>query len=431
METKAALKHKRHYTVLRDYYVNLFGLPLSVSSIAFQEQDSVVGVCATSAIYALLHGVKPIFDTKLLCGLEITQLANRHAAPIPSIASSSLTRALPNTGLSLEQMFQTLSQVDLTPLMVGIDSEPWQRQNSIATLYAYLSAGLPVLAYVALVPITVLEKKKNEAGLDNNQLERLRQERLDALTAAPKHAFTITGYSLDSLENIGDKTQITQMSQLVNKVYVHCDRVGPFAKFWVDHQYDWLAFRPNAIREPTDLVSTTDHAYRQLANKEQVLAVPAGFIVPINDKLRLDFEATLVVLEAFKNHAGDDANPQAIVWDIKIASVANLKASWGQLPCMDKLVKVRMLRSDFPRFCWRIIAHIRDADTAFEAILDCTAVDVATSILTVVPHNQSANILLSYFAKNMEATLKNWSDKDGDKVPRRVLKRLSTCIQTL
>lgn len=441
-QTQAALKHKRHYTVLREYHVNLFGVPLTVSSIAFQEQDSVVGVCASSAIYALLHGVKSTFDTKLLCGLEITRMANQYSGSTTQVAEASLMRALPNTGLTLGQMYQTLSEVDLTPLMVGVGKEPPERLNSVATLYAYLSAGLPVLSYVVLVAKSVLEKSAKELALPNDDTgdaERIRfhEERVAALNAAPRHAFTITGYSLDSLENLkrmededgkDARTHLPQMAQLVNKVYVHCDRIGPFSKFWIDHDHDWLSFRPNALHEPIDKDTSTDHAYAAIAKGAQVLAIPLVFLIPINEKLRLSFEAALDVANAINSQRGNNVEPQGLVWDIKIAGIASLKSAWRNEASMDKILKVRVLQRDLPRFCWRVVATMRSGFTAFEVLLDCTAVEIASSILAVIPHRDDGALLLMAIADVIGGTLKDLDAQASSKTAPRVLKRLAACI---
>src|SRR5439155_23260261 len=40
---------RRHYTVVRNYDSHLFGVKLSVRSLPFQEQDSVLAACATVA----------------------------------------------------------------------------------------------------------------------------------------------------------------------------------------------------------------------------------------------------------------------------------------------------------------------------------------------------------------------------------------------
>jgi len=43
--------NRRHFPTLHKYSSNLFGLPLTVNSLAYQEQDKVVAACATSALW--------------------------------------------------------------------------------------------------------------------------------------------------------------------------------------------------------------------------------------------------------------------------------------------------------------------------------------------------------------------------------------------
>ena len=45
----------RFYFSKREYKINFFGIPLNVQSLAFSEQDRVLGSCATTAIWSVLH----------------------------------------------------------------------------------------------------------------------------------------------------------------------------------------------------------------------------------------------------------------------------------------------------------------------------------------------------------------------------------------
>ncbi|MGD9730294.1 MAG: hypothetical protein AB7V39_28490, partial [Nitrospiraceae bacterium] len=46
----------RHFPALRDYDVSLFGVSLTVRSLAFQEQDTEVARCATAALWSTFQG---------------------------------------------------------------------------------------------------------------------------------------------------------------------------------------------------------------------------------------------------------------------------------------------------------------------------------------------------------------------------------------
>jgi hypothetical protein len=447
-ETAAAVRQKRFYTVLRNYESNLYGLKLSVDSIAFQEQDSVVGLCASSAIYALLHGVKRLFDTPILCGLEITRMATKYAAPANVTATT--VRALPNTGLTLAQIFQTLTEVELTPLMLGLSPETPHRSQRMSELYAYLSAGIPVLAYVALVgqaQLTELQSKIDaaKAKLDGqpvnynshrpkrreklvsdleSALENVKQDMVEMINDAPKHAFTLTGYSLDTKDvlQVTDGESRSQMSSAVKKVYVHCDRIGPFSKFWVDQRFHWLAFRPNAIHEAKDQKSTSDHAYPGIAKRDQVLAIPIALFVPITEKLRLDFASALRVLDGLTNITG--LRWGDVVWDIKVATVPDIRSAWRDAKQMNPIHKVRLLRRDLPKFCWRVVATDPNGLIKLEVVLDCTAIDIPESIIEVALHEDGAELLATHVANKIEEEY-NRSDINDDEEKRILLKLFS------
>lgn len=53
---------RRYYPAIRTYDVNLFGISLQVSTLAFQEQDQVVAACATSALWSGFQATARLFQ---------------------------------------------------------------------------------------------------------------------------------------------------------------------------------------------------------------------------------------------------------------------------------------------------------------------------------------------------------------------------------
>ena len=43
------------YWLSADYDISLFGIPLKIKTIAFQEQDKVLSACATTALWTFFH----------------------------------------------------------------------------------------------------------------------------------------------------------------------------------------------------------------------------------------------------------------------------------------------------------------------------------------------------------------------------------------
>jgi len=96
---------RRHYPLRREYRANLFGLDLSVDSLAFQEQDRVVAACATSALWSAFQATGRLFHHKIPCPVEITQSATRR--------TPSVSRAIPNAGLTILQAAEAIKDLGL------------------------------------------------------------------------------------------------------------------------------------------------------------------------------------------------------------------------------------------------------------------------------------------------------------------------------
>ena len=98
---------RRHFPINRKYEVCLAGIPLEVSSLAYQEQDRVVAACATSALWSVLHSTGKLFQHAIPSPVEITKAAT-HQLPVQS-------RYFPNNGLTGYQIAQAVRSVGLEP----------------------------------------------------------------------------------------------------------------------------------------------------------------------------------------------------------------------------------------------------------------------------------------------------------------------------
>ncbi len=61
LKTYHASPEGRNFPITRKYPVNLFGIGLSVETLAFQEQDRVAAACATSALWTAFQGTGKLF----------------------------------------------------------------------------------------------------------------------------------------------------------------------------------------------------------------------------------------------------------------------------------------------------------------------------------------------------------------------------------
>ena len=153
---------RRCYPTIHKYNVNLFGVSLTIDSLAFQEQDSVVAACATSALWSAFQRTGRIYHHQIPSPVEITKLAS-------AIPSEFESRTFPSKSLTGTQMVHAIRQVGLDPMGVSANDDFILKSTS----YAYLRGGIPIILCVAL---------------------------WDTATPKPEflggHAVTITGYSL-------------------------------------------------------------------------------------------------------------------------------------------------------------------------------------------------------------------------------------------
>src|SRR5688572_14108540 len=52
---------RRHYTCTRKYHSNLFGIDLSIKSLAYQEQDAILAACATVSLWCCFNKTSQLF----------------------------------------------------------------------------------------------------------------------------------------------------------------------------------------------------------------------------------------------------------------------------------------------------------------------------------------------------------------------------------
>ncbi|MCK4404241.1 MAG: hypothetical protein KAW02_04050 [candidate division Zixibacteria bacterium] len=318
---------RRNFHGIREYQVNLYGIKFKIDSLAFHEQDTVVGACATSALWSAFQKTCHLFGKEAPTPATITQLGTRH------ILSS---RALPSHGLSVEQICEAVRAVGLEPEVYKVNpSVP-----VVSLIYAYLRAGLP-----AILAINVQQR-----GL---------------------HGVTVLGYSIE--EGSVRETEVLSgyrmpplMGLRISKLYAHDDQIGPFAR---------MIIHPGAEQYPVRFKGTWSTLHGQDAWLD-----PVYVIVPVYHKIRIKFLEVLKWphrLTQFFQFLGltSTSGPLRLRWDIFLSTVNELKNSLRVLMPNSQLLKCINVRSH-PRFIWRVRAY-HETVPLFEMLVDAT--DIARS----------------------------------------------------
>lgn len=221
----------RMFNPIRKYTVHLAGLDLAVDGLAFQQQDQGVSACATTALWTTLHAVAHLESIHIPTPAEITEAASRYL----------LTdgRSMPSEGLRVEQICEATRATGLAPVVVRSLSPAEDR----AQLSGYVLSGLPVVLAI------------NIGGTG--------------------HAVCCVGLKLGDVQPQTDTSlAFRDAASRVQGVYVHDDRLGPYAS---------VELRPHTAsgRIRTGLL------IRWPDGIEEKDAVLHSMIIPVPPKIRL------------------------------------------------------------------------------------------------------------------------------------------------
>jgi hypothetical protein len=333
---------RRNYTSLRLYRANLFGLDLSIESLAFQEQDTVLAACATVALWSAFHKTSDLFGTFSPRPAEITKVAN---------GAGSTSRAIPSHGLTLLQMAHAVRSVGLEPEVVAGDpSVPL-----VSVIYSHLKLGLPVVLGVDI----------ESQGL---------------------HALTITGYSMKTTQaissEVGQGYSSPPFSGLrINEFYAHDDQIGPFSRLRV--------IPSTSTKCPVCFTGSWKDS-----SGSDLIMTPKFLLVPIYNKIRVtfvDMQGWIQRLwEVLKHVIVDHANYE---WDtylvtsngLKIELAETLKGHPAQQP---------FLTRHHPRFIWRNSLKY-NGDVVLDLFADATDMQHSMPFYDVVWYNSGLQSLVA------------------------------------
>lgn len=240
-------KQSRSFRPTQPHRVHLCGLELTVDAVPFQQQELAVGACATTAIWSALASVSRATGRRGPTPYQITESATRHVMndrPIPAQA-----------GLDLQQVISAVHHAGFAPQVLKAADN---HEAFAVALKCYLASGIPV--------VLILE----EAG--------------------GYHAVTAVGYRSSDDEEpsqpivVQDDAAIPFATTGISRVYVHDDRLGPYAR---------MRWEPQAEDLPTLAhIKRPGAAYAYGGERMKVWAA----IAPLYPKIRLSARGLLKVV---------------------------------------------------------------------------------------------------------------------------------------
>lgn len=334
---------RRRYTCTRPYRANLFGVSLTVDSLAYQEQDRVLAACATVSLWSSFQKISDLFNTQAPRPAAITQSANQFLRK---------TRPIPSKGLIVEQMCMAITDVGLEPEIFRVTPDI----ALMSLLRAYLEFGLPVILGVFV---------------DRREL----------------HAMTLTGYSLkedpSSIgQEVGPNRSCIPMTGLrIDEFYAHDDQIGPFARIKVRP----FAKPKSDLRSPPHLMfegSWEDERGDKLGLYPQVA------VIPVYNKIRVTFPTIQDRAERMADAmAGAFAPSQRFEWDIHLTSTNDYKVKLHDLGLPIDVVETLCV-TQHPRFIWRLLLTI-DKRSVIELLADATDMERSCPIYAIIWHDKA------------------------------------------
>lgn len=189
-------------TASRNYRVHLAGIPLEITGLAWQQQDTGVGTCSTVALWSMLHSSAFDDHHAIPTTAAITQAASRHG--------SWGARVFPSTGLTAQQLGEAVQAHGLSPILVQGDlgvPPRFSRRRLATNLAAFIRSGYPVLVAGQLV-------------------------RRDG-SIAGKHAVCATGFRTAPAPD-SPAGEVVLADGNTAFVYLHDDNLGPNVRFKIE-----------------------------------------------------------------------------------------------------------------------------------------------------------------------------------------------------
>jgi hypothetical protein len=305
-----AADRKRFYHAIRKYDVNLFGKKLTIESLAYQEQDTVVSACASMAIWSAFHKTSKLFQTTMPSASEITKMAGNFFL--------NSGRTFPNTGLDIPQIGKAIESVGLVSELRILDSP--DQQFAKRFVYAYNKSGIPVLLFI--------DVKGNGY-----------------------HLITVVGYS-EKDEEPELTEEITLKADRITTFYAHDDQVGPFARIFLTNS------------------TALETAWKD-SDGNNIQGTIYAIFVPVYPKIRISYDEVfkkirLIDIVLFRL----DVFRYELEWDIYLVE-SNKYKNWILESDYPNELKENISFKNYPRYVWTAKAKIKGM-LIFDFIFDST-----------------------------------------------------------
>jgi hypothetical protein len=345
---------RRFFPITCDCSANLFGIKLTVESLPFQEQDTVVSACATSALWSVFQYTAKKYQHEIPSPLRITQIA------CDSVPGE--TRYLLNKGLTAIQMAYAIRSVGLEPYYVRASDDHVLKSTS----YAYLTGKTPGILLVTLVD-TSEGAPAEVVGL---------------------HAIAITGYSLGNTTTIQNGNGVCLKASRIDKLYGHDDQIGPFSRLVLDGTV--ITYVVNGQTKSSKSILTSWAGKNKIPGS--IRAIPDILLFPVYNKIRISFDiiSDFVIyfngiIEFLRETKIVPLN-KPVEWDIRLTTVNEFKCEFLNSSLLPPNKTREILLSEYPRFLWRATAYQSD-NRLLDLLYDATEIEQGLTLYKAIGYD--------------------------------------------
>ncbi|HHT9106904.1 MAG TPA: hypothetical protein ACFYD7_13690 [Candidatus Wujingus californicus] len=272
-------------------------------------------------------------------------------------------------------MAHAICSVSLEPILQGVANNYVLK----STLYAYLRGKIPLVLGVALFDIS--DSSPQYLG---------------------KHAVAITGYSIIKETTVSScESSFFLTASRIDRVYVHDDQVGPFARMVFDDTK--LSLRVSNETIERESLSTSWRGKN--GSLKSVRAVPDFLIIPVYHKIRIPFSLIhdLVIsfnefIESLKTK--NILQRQQLEWDIYLTTVNELKKDIINSKNINGNYRKEILFENMPRFIWRATAYdVNNNKIVLDLLFDATDIEQGTFFVRAIEYDHILTKILHKVSK--------------------------------
>ncbi|MBH3111949.1 hypothetical protein I5M95_04285 [Serratia marcescens] len=348
--------------ITREYHVDLFGIPLKVDSLAFQEQDMVVAAYSTTAVWSSLHALNYCEIRSIPSCSEITINAINHI--------NNSHNSFPSTSLTTKQMLRTIDVEKIKHHLFKADQLSNDAFHEIVK--THIDSKIPLLLRGSIYQIA------------------------DKNTYLRKNDYTIT--------ILGYKERNKSKA-----IYIHDDRLGPFVrakykKIDIGSKNNWGL-----------IVQEKDDNTRWMAPHE--VFIPDILISITPKKVRLSCDLAIntcsliksIYLKMLEIETSHKESLPKIEFSIKLKEISEIREAFLEYDFRNsndneaviwcKKNRIDFLTQSYARYHWVASVKLNDED-AFDILFDATDIPQGDAVSAIIyKDNYNSKAILDIMKK--------------------------------